>query len=412
MSRARPTRTLFLVDRMGYPDGSTHGGTTYFLENLPALHHADTFLTVCFMGRRHPAADKLEAHGVRPIFLNRAKWDPRVILDVARIVRDRDIEVLHLASLRSALVGRWIARLLDRKAVVHLHDAVPLSPLVKLLQRHAARWTNAALILSDAARPYAMHEWGLPEHTLRVLPSGIDTEPFRHPSPDARQRLRREWGIAPDTPLVVLPGRVVPEKGQEDLIRAAPQLLREVPGAAIRIVGKGAAMAHCEALVRQLNLENRIGFTGYRRDMPDVFAAADVIAIPSRCDEPFGFVALEAMAAGRPVVAYRDGGLAELLVDGHTGLFVPRGDLAALAEAIARVLTDPALAAALGAAGSQRAGQFTPEIHAARLLEVYEHARSSGPRIRVTAPTAGASLCARAATPAHHHRHPAEATHP
>ncbi|MGH6945570.1 MAG: glycosyltransferase family 4 protein, partial [Geminicoccaceae bacterium] len=107
-------------------------------------------------------------------------------------------------------------------------------------------------------------------------------------------------------------------------------------------------------------------------DIPDLLAAVDVAAVPSMCEEGLPFVALEAAAASRPVVAFRSGGLPEIVLHEETGIIVPKGDADGLAQAIARVLADPELARRLGANGRRHAARFTLSRHVERLMAVYD----------------------------------------
>jgi glycosyltransferase involved in cell wall biosynthesis len=144
------------------------------------------------------------------------------------------------------------------------------------------------------------------------------------------------------------------------------------PDAVLLLVGDGPDRARCEALVEQLGLVRAVRFAGHRHDIADILAALDVAVVPSVCEEGFPFVALEASAAGRPVVAFESGGLPEAVLNGQTGIVVPKGDLAGLSGAIAKLLQDPALARHLGEGGRQNAMRFSMSEHVSELINLYE----------------------------------------
>jgi len=183
----------------------------------------------------------------------------------------------------------------------------------------------------------------------------------------------------------VVVGRLDSQKGQGHLLRAFQPLHARYPEARLLVVGDGDTRAELEALSRRSGIADAVRFTGYRRDIPAVLAAADVVVVPSLGAEAFGYTALEALAAGRPVVAYRSGGLEEIVEDGHTGLLVPSGDEAALTAALVRLADDPALGARLGAAGPAAASALSIEHHIAQLVGLYEGVLARHRRDAVTA---------------------------
>jgi glycosyltransferase involved in cell wall biosynthesis len=147
---------------------------------------------------------------------------------------------------------------------------------------------------------------------------------------------------------------VVERKGHDDLLRAGS-------GLKLLFVGDGPYRRHLEGRGAIL--------AGPRRDISEILAASDIVALPSRFGEGCPNALLEAMAAGKPVVAARTGGIPELVVDGQTGVLVPREDSDALRDALLHLAADPALRAALGAAGRERVAR---EFPVSRLVQSYE----------------------------------------
>jgi phosphatidylinositol alpha-1,6-mannosyltransferase len=192
--------------------------------------------------------------------------------------------------------------------------------------------------------------------TLERLVPGVDLDGY-HPDVDGTP-VRRRHGLG-DRPVVVCVSRLVPRKGQDTLIRALPALRRRVPGAALLVVGGGPYRSRLARLARECGVAPDVVFTGAVpwEELPAHYAAGDVYAMPCRTRrggldvEGLGIVYLEASASGLPVVAGDSGGAPDAVRHGETGYVVAGRDRARLVERLARLLTDRALAARMGAAG-------------------------------------------------------------
>jgi glycosyltransferase involved in cell wall biosynthesis len=178
-------------------------------------------------------------------------------------------------------------------------------------------------------------------------------------------------------PVIGAVARLVPVKGLQYLIDAAPEILRRCPDARFLLVGDGEMRPALEAQADALSLSDRILFTGFREDIPALIAGMDVFVLPS-INEGMGRVLVMAMALGKPIVATRVGGVAELLGDGEAGLLVPPRDPAALAEATTTLLRDATRASALAEAGRRRAPRYSAEAMLGALAKVYHEVISHG----------------------------------
>ena len=279
--------------------------------------------------------------------------------------------MLHLSGMKGCLLGQIAARITGRRTIVHLHDINPLNPVIRFLQqRLTGRWTQFALVVSEAVRRLAVRDFNIPGDRIEVLHNPIEVSNFANPATDARERIRKEFQISSGARVMGIIGRLSPEKGHTLLIQVLPTLLATCPEAVLLIVGDGPMRKQCESLVQSLQLGYAVRFAGYRTDIADILAALDVVVMPSD-REGFGLAALEATAAGKPVVASRVGGLPEIVIDGETGLLVPSGEPEELLKALLRILTDTALAARQSEACRLHAQKFTVEQHIERLQEIY-----------------------------------------
>lgn len=210
--------------------------------------------------------------------------------------------------------------------------------MIIAISDHVARFTIARGV-RDARRVRRVYH-GLPPHD----PSALERE---------RLRVRATLGVAAGDWLIGNVGRLAPQKGQRHLVAAMPAVLERVPHAHLAIAGGGDLAGYLGELAAELDVAHRVHVLGARPDVPSLMRAFDVFAMPSIW-EGFGIVLLEAMAAARPVVASRVATIPEVVVDGETGLLVPAGDPAALADALATLAQDAGLASRLGRAGQER----------------------------------------------------------
>lgn len=301
-------------------------------------------------------------------------------LAIVRRSEPRPAAFLHALAGDARALPALVAR--SGAAVVHANTAVLAGvalasldvPLVQHVREdftpYGALWPPWRRVLSGANALLAISgsvakQFG-PAKAVRVVPDGLTALPAL----PARAEARRTLGLPADTWVVALPGRLARWKGQDVLLRALPAL----PGAIAVLAGGAwrddpAPLVALQRLAGELGVADRVRFLGVREDMENVLAAADVVVQPSTGREPLGNAALEAAAAGRPVVASAHGGLPEVITDGKTGLLVAPGDPAALAAALRRLRDDPELAEQLGAAAS---ADVSRRFAARRLLDTVQ----------------------------------------
>jgi glycosyltransferase involved in cell wall biosynthesis len=203
-----------------------------------------------------------------------------------------------------------------------------------------------------------------------AIPNGVDLSRFASPVPPCR--LRSEFSIPGDAPLLGVVARLEPEKGHRHLIAAMPAILDESPDAWLAIVGEGTEADALRAQAASLGIAGRVVFTGRRDDVTAITADLTIALLPS-LREAQGISILEAMALRRPVVAAAVGGIPEVITDGLDGLLVPPADPAALAAAVVRLIRDPGLRERIGEAGYRTvADRFSIDAQVRRVEEVYD----------------------------------------
>jgi glycosyltransferase involved in cell wall biosynthesis len=288
----------------------------------------------------------------------RGDFSPAAVLPLAAAVRGFAPDAIQLHD-PHAVAAALLALRLARRAPVVATRRVDFA-LRGFLSRRKYAACDRVIAVSEAIAG-VLRSGGLAADRLRVVHEGV---PDRAAAPGGRQALR-ELGIPDDAPVVGNVAALTGHKDQATLLRAAASLVARVPSARVLIVGEGELRARLEALSRDLGLEGRCVFAGFRADLDRLIPAFTVFCLSSHL-EGLGTSLLDAMAFGVPVVATAAGGIPEAVVDGVTGRLVPPRDPPALAAALVEALADPARRAAWGRAGRQR---FEERFTADRMVE-------------------------------------------
>ncbi len=351
----RPPRPRVLVLTVGFTVGGTE---QLILLTAPRLQRLGFEVSVACLKGWGPVGEELEARGVRAVALGAAgPCDVRAVGRLLSLIRRERIQILHAHLFLANLTARLIGRLAGVPIVISTHHDTDLEMgfLARLAESATASMSDTVLACSEAVRRYAIRTYGLRPGQVRTLRNAIPAAEEAAGHAARRDRVRRELGAANGERLVGTVGRLVePKKGIPIFLAAARRMADRLPGVRFVIVGDGPARERLEALATKEGMGHRTLFAGERRDVPDVMRALDLLVQPSNW-EGFGLTVLEAMAAGRPVVATRVGGVPEVVLEGRTGLLVPPADPDALAAACLEILTDPERAARLGEAGRRRA---------------------------------------------------------
>ncbi|WP_309113878.1 glycosyltransferase family 4 protein [Saccharothrix sp.] len=366
----------------------------------------------------HPTTDTV-VEGVRLV---------RVAEDPAHLVFERDLVAWTLA-MGHAMTRAGLALLRGwRPDVVHAHDWLVTHPAIALAeasgaplvatvhateagrhsgwlsqtlnqQVHSVEWwlanrADSLITCSSAMRTEVAHLFEVDADQVTVLHNGIEPRRWRVRSDDVAAARAK---YSPDgAPLLLFFGRLEWEKGVQDLIAALPRIRRAHRGARLVVAGEGTHGQWLVEQARKHKVRRAVDFVGHLsdRELAGVLAAADAVVLPSRY-EPFGIVALEAAAAGTPLVASTAGGLGEVVLDGVTGLSFAPGDVEALARAVRSVLADrPSAVRRAKAAKARLATDFDWTRIAGDTAAVYERAvvREHGPLGRPKIATGNAFL--------------------
>lgn len=306
----------------------------------------------------------------------------KAIADIRRIVVQGKYDIVHTHSSVAGVVGRFAALTAGVPVIVHhvhgwgLHNSMSrwTRMLYLTLERLSARFTNRMIAVSrpDIQKGLAYRIGGEDKFTL--IHNGIDLEKFRQPVDD--QQMRSELGLDPDCKLVGMIGRLDKQKNPLDFIRAAAIVTKSYSKVQFLVVGDGSLRPECERLINELNLNEKLFLLGYRNDVARILSILTITAMSSLWEGlPIAF--LEAMSAGKPIVANDVDGASDVVVDGETGFLVPPHQPSEMAERILYLLDNETLCNEMGHVAQQRSNYFSVQRMVGQIEALYKELYSA-----------------------------------
>jgi glycosyltransferase involved in cell wall biosynthesis len=310
--------------------------------------------------------ERAAASGVPVHFVSRGMLRLPAAWKIRELLRSGRFDLVH-ANEAHAVTAAWLARAHRRvPCVISRRVGYPIgkSRLARARYQAASRIVaNSNWVAEQAAAS------GAPREKLNVVHEGAEIPPRF--TPEQRQVARRRWGISGEAPLLGCVGVLLPDKGQEWLIRTLAEIRKEFPVAKLLLAGDGPCRAQLEALAHELNVTDAVILAGFVKDVESVYAALDVFLLPSFF-EALNNSLLAAMAYEIPSIAFHRGALGEIIEHGKNGLLVEAANVPALQGATATILRDPPYAKKLGAAGRRRVEEnFSAETMVERMIQVY-----------------------------------------
>jgi glycosyltransferase involved in cell wall biosynthesis len=338
--------------------------------------HASTFVSFAEGGRCEEFLGEVRKRGHAALAL--VADTPALaecLRELTQLLKDRSADLLLTHTFKPNILGRIAAR----------RAGIPIVAVsrgwtwenLKVRAYEAADRVNLRFV--DRVVAVSAGQWervrmaGVPSTRLSVIRNAARLNAFAEPDPEYRSKLR---GLFPDdmplSQVVLAAGRLSPEKGFGVLLEAIPAILKSHPSTGFVLFGEGAERAALEGRLAELGLRDRVQMPGFTAELDKYLPWADAVVLPS-FTEGLPNVALEASAAGVPIVATAVGGTPEVVAHGETGLLVPSGQPMALADGLNGLLGSPELRQRMGAAGRRRMReQFTFEAQAKRYGELFE----------------------------------------
>lgn len=353
----RKLHVVHVCDHLGWAGSRMHGVKRLFAWMMPRFDRTRFTASLVSLRKKDLSDGTLEQLGIDVTYLGRHKFDPATFTHLLKVLRDKQADVVHLHGYGATTFGRLCAAWLGIPAILHEHANHTDTPwFQKVADTWLARYTDIALAVSASTAAFTTRARLVPAERTHVVYLGAPLDEFARPRAAGEIAAARSALGIPDGAIAIgCVTRLMPSKGNEYLVAAAPAVLAAHPEARFYLVGEGELQAPLEAQAAALGLGDRLVFAGFKSDVAACFSAFDIVVFPSLW-EGTPLTAFEALAMGKPIVSTDADGLLDVLASGRDALVVPKRDPAALAAALNAVIEQPALAAAL-AAGARATGQ-------------------------------------------------------
>ncbi|MFO8055861.1 MAG: glycosyltransferase family 4 protein [bacterium] len=313
---------------------------------------------------------------VRPWKDLNALWQLRSILK-DEVQRSGLPVIVHTHSSKAGVLGRWAAWLAGVPVIIHTYHGFGFNDYQSSPKRFAflaaervtAKITDYIIAVSQANLDKALKLSLADPVGSGLIRSGIRIDEFERADAD-KGRIKRELGVPEEAPLVLMVACLKPQKNPVDFVKMAEMVSARVPEARFAVAGDGELRSEMEEAVRARGLEDRVLLLGWRRDVPELLWASQVLVLTSLW-EGLPRVYPQAMAASVPVVGTRVDGASEAVADGVNGWLVPPGDVNGLVDYVTELLKDPEAARALGEAGRRKVDEFDIDLMVRQQEELY-----------------------------------------
>ena len=325
-----------------------HGVKRLFAWMIPRFDQSRFNVSLISLRKKDLSADTLEEFGIDVTYMARHKFDPGTFQALLKVLRDKRADIVHLHGYGATTFGRLCAWRMGIPSILHEHANHGDTPwFQKVADRLLAPHTDIAIAVSESTGEFTTRARLMPAERTKVVYLGAPLDEFARQRSDAEiAEARASMGIQPGTIAVGTITRLMPSKGNQYLIEAAPKILAKHPGVRFFVVGEGELQAPLEEQAKALGLGDRFVFSGFMRDVAAALSALDIVVFPSLW-EGTPLTVFEALAMGKPIVATDADGLLDVLTDRQDALIVPKADAAALAEAVISLLEHPEIATAL-----------------------------------------------------------------
>ena len=291
----------------------------------------------------------------------------RMIRAVSDVIRNEDIDIVHVRSRVPALIAFIAARVTNRVFLTTAHGYYKKHFLSKVMG-----WGRFVIVPSNIIAKHMVNDFGVPYDRIRFIPRGVDLSRFKFRDPHTHSSKAFTVGMV---------SRITPLKGHAYFIKAISLLNRKVPNLKVIIVGSAPKVKYKEdldLLVRRLGLTRTIEFAGAQEDVSSVMRQLDCLVCATTTPEAFGRSIVEAQASGVPVVSTRVGGVVDIIEEGKTGLFCDAEDARDMADNIFKIYQDKHLAGELAIQGRRRVEEnFNLDLMMTKTIGVYEEALKS-----------------------------------
>lgn len=329
---------------------------------------------VCSLLDKGEIGEEIEKTGIEVVSLKKLKhrFDWTIVRDIYNLIKRKNIKIVRTHQYHANLYGRlaaWLAKVPCIVASVHNVYTIDRKLHRRIINRFLARLTDRVVAVSETVKKDILKYDGLHEDKVMVIYNGIDTGRF---SDIDGNIIRKEFNISYDVPVIGTIGRLTFQKGYRYLIEALSKIKERFQGIILLIVGDGLMKQELQNYASTLGLNKNVIFTGYRRDIPALLAAMDVFVLPSLW-EGLPNALLEAMGAGKPIIATDIPPIREVINSEKSGILIPPKDSNTLASSIKSLLVNKTFALTLGKNAQMRAfSNFNIETTVSKYMELFE----------------------------------------
>ncbi|UCF27893.1 MAG: glycosyltransferase family 4 protein [Chloroflexota bacterium] len=381
-SSSRKIRVLVVITVLG-----TGGATNVVLDLANHLNQSPDFEVLLLTGPIPPSRNDLTplAHEMKIptqmtpnlIYHINPLVNIKAVTDLRKIMVEGDFDIVHTHSSVAGVVGRLAAYIARIPVIIHhvhgwgLHEKMStFSKFLYLnLERLCARFTNQLIVVSKTDIKKGLDYRIADENKFALIYNGIDQERFEQTVNESQ--IRKELGLKPDSDLVGMIGRLDEQKNPLDFIRAAAIVADNYQNVQFVFIGDGPLRNESERLIKELNLVDKFFLLGYRDDVTRIIPVLKITALSSLW-EGLPIVFLEALCAGKPIVANDVDGAQEIVIDGETGYLVTPGEPSEMAEKILTLLNDDSLCHDMASIAKQRSEYYSVDRMVSEIEQLYK----------------------------------------
>ena len=384
---------LWAIDHVCY-DGSLHGGGRLFWNILNQFDRDRFHIVPCMLRANDTLRDLFKNAPVPVKILDKGKFDPFTLNTFLQLIRQEDIQVMHLHCYASSTFGRLAGLIKGIPTIIHDYDTevyFPYPSYLKLADRLLAPNTNGAIAASPMCKRFLMQKRNIDESKIKMMFHAIPPEKFKGIESERRAALRSQLGLNPETKILGTVTKLGPQRGNELLIKAFAQVA-QVQSDSVLIINYQLTRFHrlpskayveiaqadlddtvnqLRILAEKLEIADRVHLIERGHDVEEWGSILDIFIAPFQSERFSSVYLLEAMAQGQPVIATDLGEQREIINDGENGYLIPTDDADTLAKKALYLLQNPDTLSAFGDRARARAKQYSIPSYVERLQDYY-----------------------------------------
>jgi glycosyltransferase involved in cell wall biosynthesis len=380
---SRKLNVVHVCDHLGWEGSRMHGVKRLFAWMIPRFDQSRFNVSLISLRKKDLSADTLEEFGIDVTYMARHKFDPATYPALLKALREKQADIVHLHGYGATTFGRLCAWRMGIPAILHEHANHGDTPwFQKIADGILAPHTDLAIAVSESTGEFTTRARRMPAERTKVVYLGAPLDEFARPRSEREiLEARQALGIATGTIAVGTITRLMPSKGNQHLIDAAPAILQRHPNVRLFIVGEGELQGELEARAKALGLGDKLVFSGFMRDVGSALSAFDIVVFPSLW-EGTPLTVFETLAMGKPIVATDADGLLDVLTARKDALIVPKADAAALARGIGELIDNPPLGASLMAEARKTGQRYDIAAFVRKMERLYELLHETSPPSR------------------------------